>query len=83
MIVSGTTLISQSYRANERGKTQALSGLLGNLAATLSTLSAGAAFDSFGWSPLNLGTLPVLACCLGLVLWWMLSRARTARVSLA
>ena len=83
MIVSGTTLISQSYRPNERGKTQALSGLLGNLAATLSTLSAGAAFDAFGWSALNLGSLPMLACCLGLVLWWMLSRERTARVSLA
>lgn len=76
MIVSGTTLLSQSYRLNERGKTQALSGLLGNLAATLSTLSAGAVLQGVGWSMLNLGTLPILAVCLGLLLWWKTIPAR-------
>jgi len=70
MIVSGTTLLSQSYRTNERGKTQALSGLLGNLAATVSTLSAGAVLQGVGWSALNLGILPILAACLCLLAWW-------------
>ena len=70
MIGSGTTLLSQSYRPNERGKTQALSGLLGNVAAALSTLSAGAVLQSVGWSALNLGILPILAICLALILWW-------------
>jgi MFS family permease len=78
MIVSGTTLLSQSYRPNERGKTQALSGLIGNVAAALSTLSAGAVLQSVGWSALNLGILPILAICLVLILWWK----RTARPQL-
>lgn len=70
MIVSGTTLLSQSYRLNERGKTQALSGLMGNIAAALSGLSAGAVLQGVGWSGLNLTILPALALCLGVVLWW-------------
>ncbi|QFY62121.1 MFS transporter [Rhizobium grahamii] len=70
LIVCGTTLLSRSYRASERGKTQALSGLLGNLAATFSTLSAGAALQGLGWSTLNLLILPMLAVCLLLVLRW-------------
>ena len=75
MIVSGTTLVSQSYRPNERGKTQALSGLLGNVAAALSTLSAGAALQGIGWSALNLGILPILTLCLALVVRWKVTDA--------
>ncbi|KQV10487.1 MFS transporter [Rhizobium sp. Root1203] len=70
MIVCGTTLLAQSYRANERGKAQALSGLLGNIAATFATLTSGAVLEGFGWSILNLLVLPPLAVCLLLVLRW-------------
>ena len=83
MIVSGTTLLSQSYRPNERGKTQALSGLLGNLAATVSTLSAGAVLQGVGWSALNLGTLPILALCLCLLAWWRATLRTRLGASLA
>jgi MFS family permease len=74
MIVAGTTLLSQAYRPAERGKTQAVSGLMGNLAATLSTLSAGPALEVLGWPELNLGTLPILGFCLGAILWWVGTR---------
>jgi MFS family permease len=76
MIVSGTTLISQSYRPNERGKTQALTGLMGNLAATASTLSAGAVFNGFGWSVLNYSVAPLLVICALVVVWWLAVRTR-------
>lgn len=76
MIVTGTTLISQSYRPNERGKTQALTGLMGNLAATASTLSAGAVFNGFGWNVLNFSVAPLLVICALVVVWWMAVRTR-------
>jgi len=62
LIVCGTTLLSRSYRPNERGKTQALSGLLGNLAATFSTLSAGAALEGMGWSAVTMRSCPCSSC---------------------
>jgi len=83
MIVTGTTLISQSYRPNERAKTQALTGLLGNLAATCSTLSAGAVFTSFGWEVLNIGVAPLLAIATLVVLWWLMTRTQQKRAELA
>lgn len=70
LVVCGTTLVSQSYLPSERGKAQALAGLLGNLSAMVATLSAGAILESFGWSTINLLTLPVLSVALLLVLRW-------------
>lgn len=83
MIVSGTTLIAQSYRPNERGKTQALTGLLGNLAATCATLSAGAVFTGFGWDILNIGVAPLLALATLVVLWWLTTRTQQKAAELA
>lgn len=83
LIVCGTTLISQAYRPNERGKTQALSGLLGNVAATLSTLSAGAALEGIGWSAVNYAILPMLAICLALVVRWAKAERTNLGESLA
>lgn len=76
MIVCGTTLLAQSYRPNERGKTQALSGLIGNLAAALATLSSGAVLQGLGWTVLNIGIVPVLLICLLLVGRWALGASR-------
>ncbi|MDB5563359.1 MAG: transporter [Hyphomicrobiales bacterium] len=71
MIVCGTTLLSQSYRPNERAKTQALSGVLGNTAGTIAALSSGAILVSAGWTLLNFGVLPILALCLLMILRWV------------
>ncbi len=83
MIVSGTTLLSLSYRPSEAGKTQALAQLLGNVAATLSTLSAGAAFAGSGWSALNLGMLSFLMLCVAPILWGLQAERRNRRLSFA
>jgi predicted MFS family arabinose efflux permease len=74
MIVCGTTLLAQSYLPNERPKTQALSGLLNNLAGATAALSAGVALDTIGWQLLNFGLLPILAFALLLILRWVMSR---------
>lgn len=74
MIVCGTTLFAQSYRPNERPKTQALGGLLNNLAGATAALSAGLALQNIGWTLLNFGLLPILALALVMILRWVAAR---------
>jgi predicted MFS family arabinose efflux permease len=74
MIVCGTTLFSQSYRPNERPKTQAFGGLLNNLAGSVAALSAGIVLDHAGWSLINIGILPILALSLLMIVRWVQSR---------
>jgi len=83
MIVAGTTLFAQSYRPNERPKTQAFGGLLNNLAGSAGALSAGVALASIGWTPLNIGMLPILVLCLLMILRWIRARRREGPVAIA
>jgi len=83
MIVSGTTLFAQSYRLNERPKTQALGGLLTNIAGSTAALSAGIALDSIGWTLLNIGIAPILLVCLLMILRWVRARRREGPLAIA
>jgi MFS family permease len=83
MIVCGTTLLAQSYRPNERAKTQALAGLMGNIAGTIAALSSGAILESAGWTLLNFGILPILALCLVMILRWVQANRTPGPVALA
>ena len=78
MIVAGTTLLSQSYRPSERAKTQAVGGLLNNLAGSVAALSAGISLQLGGWAVLNLVTAPILALSLLMILRWMRARHKEA-----
>ena len=81
MIVCGTTLFAQSYRPVERPKTQALGGLLNNLAGATAALSAGVALQNIGWTLLNFGLLPILALALLMILRWVVARRGTPAVA--
>ena len=83
MIVAGTTLFAQSYRPSERPKTQAFGGLLNNLAGSAGALSAGVALASIGWTPLNIGMLPILLLCLLMILRWVRARRREGPLAIA
>jgi MFS family permease len=78
MIVCGTTLFAQSYRPEERAKTQALGGLLNSVAGSAAALSAGVALEGVGWTALNFGLLPILALALPAILRWRFGRPGTA-----
>jgi predicted MFS family arabinose efflux permease len=83
MIVAGTTLFAQSYHLNERPKTQALGGLLTNLAGSTGALSAGLALTNVGWALLNIGMLPILILCLLMILRWVRSRRTQGPLAIA
>jgi MFS family permease len=72
MMVSGTTLIASSYRPSERGRTQALVGLLQNLASAGAALSAGAVLNAAGWTAVNVAAAPMLVVGLAALAYWSL-----------
>lgn len=73
MFVGGTTLLAQSYRAQERGRAQGAAELLRNVCTALATLAAGPALDRFGWGTLNAAMLPVVLLAALMTAMWVRS----------
>ncbi len=76
LYIGGTSLLTQSYRAAEKGKAQAANDLTIFLAGLLAALGAGALESALGWQALNLLLLPWLALAAAAILW--LGRRRMA-----
>ena len=74
LFVGGTTLLTQTYTAVERGRAQATNDLAIYTVGLLASLSAGAFLGRLGWQMLNLALLPWLAVAAGLILWLALRR---------
>lgn len=64
LFVSGTTLLTTTYRASERHRAQAVNELAVFGTQALASLLAGVAIQTFGWRDLNIITLPVLGLML-------------------
>ncbi len=69
MFIGGTTLLTDTYRSEEKAKVQALNDFLvfGTVAAT--ALSSGIMLQTVGWRVVNLGVLPAIGVVLAAVLW--------------
>lgn len=80
LYVGGTTLLTTTHTAAERGRAQATNDLSIFVVGLLSSLSAGALLDAAGWQMTNLLLLPWLAAAalalLGLA--WTRRQATTA-----
>lgn len=74
LFVGGTTLLTETYRIEEKAKTQALNDFLVFTTVTIASLSAGELQYNFGWQTVNLGVLPATALILAAVLWLKLKR---------
>jgi predicted MFS family arabinose efflux permease len=70
--VGGTALLTQTYRASEQTKVQALNEAIVFGLVALGSLGAGWLYDRFGWVALNLAALPPLLLALG----WTFAAAR-------
>lgn len=62
--VSGTALLTQTYRPAEQLKVQAINEFLVFGLVAASTLSAGWLYDRYGWVTLNLAVVPFLVLAL-------------------
>ncbi|MBM3116589.1 MFS transporter [Jeongeupia naejangsanensis] len=70
MFVAGTTLLAQSYRPNERARTQGGSEFATSCAAALGSFIAAPWLQRYGWSALNAAVLPLLIVPVLATLYW-------------
>ncbi len=61
LFIGASTLVTRTYTAAERAKTQAAHDFLMSAAAGVASLSSGALLNAWGWRGLNWSALPVLA----------------------
>ena len=64
LFIAATTMLTRTYRAQERIQAQTLNDFLVFGAQAIASLLAGVAVTAIGWEPLNYATLPLLAAVL-------------------
>ena len=69
LFVGATTLLTETYRPNERAKTQAANDFTVFSIVSVAILSAGALQHHLGWEVVNIGALPMLAVILLSIIW--------------
>ena len=69
LFIGATTLLTETYRPEERAKSQALNDFAVFTTVALSSLSAGALQNSYGWQVVNLGLIPLLIIILASIIW--------------
>ena len=78
MFIGATTLLTEAYAPEEKGKTQALNDFLVFSTVTLSVLSAGSLQHLLGWEAVNYGVLPLITVAVSAVTWLLLRRRAAA-----
>lgn len=81
LFIAATTLITETYHAAERSKTQALNDFIIFSTVALSSLSAGALQHNFNWQIVNLGAIPLLAIILTSIIWAKIKLTNTVYCS--
>jgi MFS family permease len=81
VFVGATTLVTTTYRPNERGKVQALNDFLVFGTTATASFLAGFAQERFGWIPLNWASIPLMMIAVVSVGWlWTRRRRAVAAV---
>lgn len=77
MYVGGTTLLTETYRPNEKAKAQGIHDFLVFCVTVTSSFSSGMLLEANGWQMLNYVAMPFLAMA-GLACLWLMMRPRPA-----
>ena len=83
LFVGGTTLLTETYRIEEKAKAQALNDFLVFTMVAASSLSAGALHYSLGWRAVNVGVLVPVTLIFGALLWLRSTRRARARAKVS
>lgn len=81
MYIAGTTLLTQSYQPEERGRVQGMAEMTIAACAAAASFGSGGLLSAFGWQAVNMGAAPVLAVSLGVTLWYAAGRRRVAELA--
>jgi MFS family permease len=74
LFISGTTLLTETYRPEERAKAQGANDLTIFIIMATSSFSSGMVLEASGWSTLNYLAIPFIAAIALAVIWLMLRR---------
>ncbi len=80
MFIGATVVVSNCYRASERGKTQALNDFLVFGTTSSSSFLAGFVQERMGWASLNQSAIVLILIAAVAVAWLALQQKRTARI---
>lgn len=69
LFIGGTSLLTETYRPQERFKAQALNDFLVFSMVAAASLTAGVLHHHFGWQVVNYGAIPALTIILASLLW--------------
>jgi len=77
MFIGGTSLLTRSYAAGDRAKSQAFHDFMVYAVATISSFTAGAALDRWGWNVVNLIAVPLLITAFAVLLWFSFTERKS------
>ncbi len=69
LYIGGTTLLTQTYRPEERAKAQGANDLAIFVMMTLSSFTSGMTVTTAGWEKVNLSALPLIGIVLCAIAW--------------
>ena len=69
MFIGGTTLLTETYRPEEKAKVQGFNEFLVFGSVALTALTSGQMFDALGWQAINLSLILPIVLALALALW--------------
>ncbi len=70
LFIGATTLLTRTYRAEEKGKVQALNDFLIFGTVTMSSFASGALLSGVGWGMVQFAIMPFVVFAAGAILWW-------------
>jgi MFS family permease len=82
LYIGGTTLLTETYRPEERAKAQGANDQAIFIMMVISSFTSGMTVTAAGWERVNLYALPLVALVAGAILWFAL-RQRAKRTAAA
>jgi len=76
LFVGATTLLTETYRSEERNKAQAVNDFVIFSTVSIGSLSSGALQNAYGWQAVNQGVIPFLGIIIVAILWLQRQRAQ-------
>lgn len=78
--IGATTMLTESYRPEERSKVQGVNDFIVFTGVAIATFSSGQLLSKVGWAWLNFGFFPIIGICLVALAWLYALRPRMRRM---
>ncbi|MSQ54497.1 MAG: MFS transporter [Betaproteobacteria bacterium] len=81
LYIGGTTLLTETYRPEERAKVQGVNDLAVFVMMTLASFTSGLTVTTAGWDKVNFSALPLIALVLAAITWLALHERAARRAA--